>query len=142
MIPFKKITKGEIPTIDNAFVMYGEKPLLASIKAFANEEDTYYSIVENMIVMRQQKEHTYYYTMPYGKGQLRYVLMQVLENAKIMGCKCFIVKVDTQDKEDIERAMPGHFSFSEAEDGSLIAKADKDFSNSVFNNNESMVPAW
>lgn len=142
MIPFKKITQGELQTIEYFLASHEEKTLLGAIKAFANDQDAYYAIVENMLVMRKQQEHTYKYTMPYGKGQLRYVLMQVLENAKIMGCKCFIIDIDENDKEDIERAMPGHFSFSNAEDGTIIAKADKDFSSSVFNNNESMVPAW
>ena len=142
MVPFKKITSGERQTIETFLASQSEKPLLHAIKSFADNEDTYYAIVENMLVMRREKEQTYHYTMPYGKGQLRYVLMQLMENAKIMGCKCVIVLVDEDDSRAIESAMPGHFSCNKACDGTIIAEAVKDFSNSVFNNNESMVPAW
>ncbi len=142
MVPFKKITQSERKTIDSFLARQSEKSLLHAIKSFADNEDTYYAIVEDMLVMRREKERTYYYTMPYGRGQLRYVLMQLMENAKIMGCKCAIVLVDEDDSCAIESAMPGHFSCNKTDDGTIIAEAVKDFSNSVFNNNESMVPAW
>lgn len=142
MVPFKKITQGERNTIDSFLARQSEKSLLHAIKSFADNEDTYYAIVEDMLVMRREKERTYYYTMPYGRGQLRYVLMQLMENAKIMGCKCAIVLVDEDDSCAIESAMPGHFSCNKTDDGTIIAEAVKDFSDSVFNNNESMVPAW
>lgn len=142
MVPFKKITQSERKTIDSFLARQSEKSLLHAIKSFADNEDTYYAIVEDMLVMRHEKERTYYYTMPYGRGQLRYVLMQLMENAKIMGCKCAIVLVDEDDSHAIESAMPGHFSCNKTDDGTIIAEAVKDFSNSVFNNNESMVPAW
>ncbi len=142
MVPFKKITQSERQTIDSFLARQSEKSLLHAIKSFADNEDTYYAIVEDMLVMRREKERTYYYTMPYGRGQLRYVLMQLMENAKIMGCKCAIVLVDEDDSCAIESAMPGHFSCNKTDDGTIIAEAVKDFSNSVFNNNESMVPAW
>lgn len=142
MVPFKKITQGERNTIDSFLARQSEKSLLHAIKSFADNEDTYYAIVEDMLVTRREKERTYYYTMPYGRGQLRYVLMQLMENAKIMGCKCAIVLVDENDSCAIESAMPGHFSCNKTDDGTIIAEAVKDFSNSVFNNNESMVPAW
>lgn len=142
MVPFKKITQSERKTIDSFLARQSEKSLLHAIKSFADNEDTYYAIVEDMLVMRHEKERTYYYTMPYGRGQLRYVLMQLMENAKIMGCKCAIVLVDEDDSCAIESAMPGHFSCNKTDDGTIIAEAVKDFSNSVFNNNESMVPAW
>ncbi len=142
MVPFKKITQSERQTIDSFLARQSEKSLLHAIKSFADNEDTYYAIVEDMLVMRREKERTYYYTMPYGRGQLRYVLMQLMENAKIMGCKCAIVLVDKDDSCAIESAMPRHFSYDKANDGTIIARAVKDFSDSVFNNNESMVPAW
>ena len=142
MVPFKKITQSERQTIDSFLARQSEKSLLHAIKSFADNEDTYYAIVEDMLVMRHEKERTYYYTMPYGRGQLRYVLMQLMENAKIMGCKCAIVLVDEDDSCAIESAMPGHFSYDKANDDTIIARAVKDFSDSVFNNNESMVPAW
>ena len=142
MVPFKKITQSERQTIDSFLARQSEKSLLHAIKSFADNEDTYYAIVEYMLVMRREKERTYYYTMPYGRGQLRYVLMQLMENAKIMGCKCAIVLVDEDDSCAIESAMPGHFSITSDGNGSFTAHATKDFSDSVFNNNESMVPAW
>ena len=142
MVPFKKITQGERQTIETFLASQEDKQLLPAIKAFYDNGETYYAIVENMLVMRQQREDCYYFTMPYGRGQLRYVLMQVLENAKIMGCKCVIVLADEDDTHAIESSMPGHFTITSNGNGSFTAHATKDFSDSVFNNNESMVPAW
>ncbi len=142
MIPFKKITTGEETAINNFVSKVTNNILPESIIQFYKQEDTYYAIVENRIVFRRQAEHTYYYTMPLGKGQLRYVLMQILENASIMGCKCIIVNISEKDKDDIERAMPKHFTFTVLKDGITNAEANHNFSSSLFNNNESMVPAW
>lgn len=142
MIPFKKITTGEETAINNFVSKATNNILPESITQFYKQEDTYYAIVENRIVFRRQAEHTYYYTMPFGSGQLRYVLMQILENATIMGCKCIIVNITEENKDDIERAMPQHFNFITDDSGIMNAEAKKSFSNSLFNNNESMVPAW
>ncbi len=142
MVPFKKITPSERQAIETFLASQEEKPLLSAIKTFCYNGETYYAIVENMLVMRQQREDTYYFTMPYGNGQLRYVLMQLLENAKIMGCKCTIVLADKDDTRAIESSMPKHFTITNDANGTFTAHATKDFSDSVFNNNESMVPAW
>lgn len=142
MIPFKKVTAGEESIISNFFSKTNDSCQPDSIQQFYKQKDTFYAIVENRIVFRRQVEHTYYYTMPIGKGQLRYVLMQILENASIMGCKCIIVNISEEDKDDIERAMPKHFTFTVLEDGTTNAEASRNFSSSLFNNNESMVPAW
>jgi len=139
MIPFKKITQGEKITIASfmADINKEEKPV--NYEQWLNDADSFYAIVEGRLVFRRQQEHTYYHSMPYGNGPLRYVLMQVLEASTIMGCKCVVTGIVGSEKADVNAAMPGHFSFTEEADGTVTATALQNFSNSVFNNNESMV---
>lgn len=143
MIPFKKLTLGEKPKIARFIVENKEeKEIPQLLVPWMDDEDTYYAIVENLLIFRRQGVGQYIFSMPYGNGLLRYVLMQILEDSTIMGVKCVITGIEKDQIRDINTAMPNHFEITEenSEMETYKATSIKNFSHSVFNNNESMVP--
>ncbi len=140
MVPFKRLTQGEKPTIAR-IVSNMDTPISpALLLQWMEQEDSYYAIIENLLIFRRQEGHQFIYSIPYGEGPLRYALMQMLEASNVMGCKCVITGIGEDYISDIKSAMPGHFSFEQDENGTYTATAIQNYSHSVFNNNESMVP--
>ena len=141
MIPFKRITPGEKISIARFVTDIENTDDTTNLKTWIDDEDAYYAIVQGRLIFRKQQDQTYIFSKPYGKGPLRYALMQMLEDSAARGSKCVITGIPEEQVTDFKAAMPGHFSFADEGDGTHTATAVKNYSNSVFNNNESMVPA-
>jgi hypothetical protein len=82
--------------------------------------------------------------MPLGKGNLRFALMQMMEDADTMRMSCCLSGLSTDDVDAIKTAMPGYYAF-EAEEGGETSQTYSatpltNYTNSIFYNNEGMVP--
>ncbi len=140
MIPFKKITHGEKVSIARFITNLKSFENHPRLENWIDDEDAYYAVVEGRIIFRKQKGDTFLFSLPIGRGPLRYSLMQLLEDSNVLSMKCVIINVEKRFIDDIKAAMPGHFTFEENENGLFTATACKKYENSVFNNNEGMVP--
>ena len=159
MIPFRQITLADIPTIADYFEGEERQRAIKTIKSFAKDEniDLSMAIVNGKLVMRQEASTLYVYSMPLGPGDLRMVLMEMMESAAVMGYDWLIVGIRQSEKEALRAALPHHFKFSNEEkfsyldmmrigrrivdDTLYVAVPTKDYDDSVFYNNERMVPA-
>lgn len=158
MIPFRKITLADAPTIAAYFDGEERERAIKAIKSFAKsgESDLSMAIVDGMLVLRQEASQLYVYSMPVGKGNLRLVLMQMMESASVMGYDWLIVGIRQEEQDVLRAALPQHFKFSGEEkfsyldmlnfgrrivDGSLyVAVPVQSYADSVFHNNEPMIP--
>lgn len=159
MIPFHQVTLSDIPTIANYFEGEERERAIKTIKSFAKDEniDLAMAIVNGMLVMRQEASTLYVYSMPLGDGDLRMVLMEMMESASVMEYDWLIVGIRQNEKEALRAALPHHFKFSNEEkfsyldmmrigrrivdDTLFVAVPTKDYDDSVFYSNEPMVPA-
>jgi hypothetical protein len=158
MIPFRKITLADAPTIASYFEGEERERAIKVIKSFAKSgtNDMTMAIVDGMLVLRQEASQLYVYSMPVGKGNLRLVLMQMMESAAVMGYDWLIVGIRHEEMETLRTALPQHFKFSSEEkfsyldmmnfgrrivDESLfVAVPVKAYEESIFVSNEEMVP--
>ena len=158
MIPFRKITLADAPTIASFFEGDERERAIKAIKRFAKsgESDLCMAIVDGMLVFRQEASQLYVYSMPVGHGNLRLVLMQMMQAADLMGYDWLIVGIRQEEQELLRAALPQHFKFSGEEKFSYldmlnfgrsivdtntyVAVPVQDYSGSIFHNNEPMVP--
>ncbi len=158
MVVFKKLTFANIPTIAGYFSGEERERAIRTLKKFAKDESTDISmaIVDGMMVLRQEASMLYVYSMPTGPGNLRLVLMQLMEAAAAMNYDWLIVGIRQEEKELLRQALPHHFKFSGEEkfsyldmmrigrrivdDSLYVAVPTKDYDESIFYSNEHMVP--
>ena len=158
MIPFRKITLADAPTIAAYFEGEERERAIKVIKSFAKsgESDLTMAIVDGMLVLRQEASQLYVYSMPVGDGNLRLVLMQMMESAAMMNYDWLIVGIRQEEMETLRAALPQHFKFSNEEKFSYldmlnfgrsivdtntyVAVPVLDYNGSIFHNNEPMVP--
>ena len=159
MIPFKKIKEEDLPTILSYCDPSTHKRITRAFHKYCNGENCEISmaIVENTIVLRQEIEDMYVYSMPKGKGNIRIICLQMMEGANVMGYDWMVVGVNENQKSIMNRAMPNHFKFISEEkysyldivrfcksidnEPTIIAKPTVSYTDSIFYNNEKMVPA-
>ena len=158
MIPFRQITLADAPTIAAYFEGDERERAIKVIKSFAKSgsSDLTMAIVDGMLVLRQEASSLYVFSMPVGEGNLRLVLMQMMECAAVMNYDWLIVGIRQEEMETLRTALPQHFKFSNEEkfsyldmmnfgrrivDESLfVAVPVMNYSESIFRNNEEMVP--
>ena len=158
MIPFRQITLADAPTIAAYFEGEERERAIKVIKSFAKSgtNDMTMAIVDGMLVLRQEASQLYVYSMPVGKGNLRLVLMQMMESAAVMNYDWLIVGIRKEEMDTLREALPQHFKFSTEEkfsyldmmnfgrrivdDSLYVAVPVKTYAESVFHNNEAMVP--
>lgn len=114
MKPFKKLTINDREIIQH-FTMHSERMsadmLFANICGWQHLTNMSYTIIEDMLIMRGNMNGSFIYSLPIGHGNLRFVLMQILEETENLGMQCSIFGVPEDKLEEIERAMPKHFDF-------------------------------
>lgn len=157
MIPFHKITEADIDTIVRH---YPENERENAHEAIANHlsvnASTSWAIVEGQLVLRQEAPAMYIYTCPCGDGMKRLALMQMMEDANVMGYDWIIVGIPYACQKAIASALPGHFHFvheskysflelltltkSISDEPAVVAVPTMGYSESLFCNNEGMVP--
>ena len=151
MIPFRKITLADAPTIASYFEGEERERAIKVIKSFAKSgtNDMTMAIVDGMLVLRQEASQLYVYSMPVGKGNLRLVLMQMMESAAVMGYDWLIVGIRHEEMETLRTALPQHFKFSIdmmnfgrriVDESLFVAVPVKAYEESIFVSNEEMVP--
>ena len=159
MIPFRKITLADAPTIASFFEGDERERAIKAIKRFAKsgDSDLCMAIVDGMLVFRQEASQLYVYSMPVGHGNLRLVLMQMMQAADLMGYDWLIVGIRQEEQELLRAALPQHFKFSGEEKFSYldmlnfgrsivdtntyVAVPVQDYSGSIFHNHRRRVRA-
>lgn len=114
MIPFKKLNLADKDLIQRFTKQSGRRTadmLFANMYGWRHITNIHYAIVEGMLVLRYEMKGSFTYSLPIGNGNLRFVLMQMLEDAQTMRFKCRIFGIPENCKADVESAMPGHFDF-------------------------------
>lgn len=114
MIPFKKLNLADKDLIERFITKSGRRTadmLFANMYGWRHVTNVHYAIVEGMLVLRYEMKGSFTYSLPMGNGNLRFVLMQMLEDAQTMRFKCRIFGIPENSKADVECAMPGHFDF-------------------------------
>lgn len=162
MLPFKTITADDIELIGSFFEGEKRERTMRALNRYceAGHNELAMVVVENMLVLRQETTHLYVYAMPTEKpgtsGNMRLVLMQLMESAELVGNEWLIVGVREHEKAMLRSALPHHFKFSGEEkysyldivrlskrvtdEPSLAAVPTKSYGDSIFANNETMVP--
>lgn len=147
MIPFRNITLSDKPAIEK-YLINGkcENPevVFDNILSRRQQTNARYAIVEGMLVFRYETNGRFTYSMPLGRGNLRFALMQMMEDADTMRMSCCLSGLSEKDVEAVKMAMPGYYAF-EAEDSGADCKKFTatpltNYTNSIFYNNEGMVP--
>lgn len=159
MVPFNKITETDIPRILSFFEVDAQERVKRALHRYCTDgrSELSMAVVEQAIVFRQEIEDMYLYSMPKGKGNIRIICMEMMEGANIMGYDWMVVGVNENQKSIISGALPGHFKFISEEkysfldivrfckiiddEPTIIAKPTVQYTDSVFYNNEKMVPA-
>ena len=159
MVPFKRIETDDIPRILAFFDPESHKRIERSLLKYCGNGNSEISmtIVDNAFVMRQEIQDMYVYSMPKGKGNIRIICMEMMEDANSMGYDWMVVGVNETQKNIINGALPNHFKFISEEkysyldivrlcksvdnEPTIIAKPTIAYTNSIFYNNEEMVPA-
>lgn len=155
MIPFKKISSGDYPLVCR-YCTPAIEHVVRAVFADGAVSEAYQqckiAVVEEQLIFRFEQQGRFLYTMPSGTGNLRYALMQMLEDAQIANMNCQVIGIPEQSRDDVYSAMPQHFQFVEetAEntvDGLFDASCRRltavplmNYGQSVFFNNEGMVP--
>ncbi len=155
MIPFKKITSGDYALVrryETDAITHVVRSVFVDGAVSPTYQNCKIAVVEDQLVFRFEQQGRFYYTMPSGRGNLRYVLMQMLEDAQTANMNCQIVGIPQQMRDDVYSAMPRHFDFvPETADTTFAGLYDETssrltampllgFGQSVFFNNEGMVP--
>jgi hypothetical protein len=147
MIPFRNITLADKPAIEK-YLINGEcgnpETVFDEILSRREQTNARYAIVEGMLVFRYETNGRFTYSMPLGRGNLRFALMQMMEDADTMRMSCCLSGLSANDVDAIKTAMPGYYAF-EAEEGGEVSQTYSatpltNYTNSIFYNNEGMVP--
>lgn len=163
MLPFKQLTPEDIDLIGSFFVGEKKERTIRALQRYCKEDNHELSvaIVEGMMVLRQEVSRLYVYAMPTEKpgttANMRLCLMQLMEDADKIGNDWLIVGVREHEKALLRSALPHHFKFSGeekycfldivwfskqvTEEPSLVAVPVTSYGDSVFANNETMVPS-
>ncbi|MCM1311648.1 MAG: DUF2156 domain-containing protein [Bacteroides sp.] len=121
MRPFKKLTIRDKEAIQRFTMESGRMTadmLFANICGWQHITNMSYAIIEDMLVMRGNMNNSFIYSLPIGRGNLRFVLMQMMEEAENFGARCRIFGIPEERIEEVERAMPKHFEFYAEESNS------------------------
>lgn len=164
MIPFKKITKADFDSIVDYFEGEKRERVRRALQHYCADadHDIFVADVEGMLVLRQEVAKLYVYSMPTLRPGLsirtmRMVLMQMMEAASVMNYDWLVVGIRMHEKADVKAALPQHFKFAGeekysylslvrmckriTEEPSIVAVPVTTLSDSLFANNEDMVPA-
>jgi hypothetical protein len=148
MIPFKNVTLADRPVIER-FTLSGECENAAlsfdNVWEGRHETNARYAIVEGMLVFRFETDGRFTYSMPLGRGNLRFALMQMMEDADTMRMSCRLSGLTEKDIDAVKTAMPGYYAFEEENGADCDVKKYRavpltNYTNSIFFNNEGMVP--
>lgn len=146
MIPFRNITLADKPAIEK-YLINGkcENPevVFDDILSRRQQTNARYAIMEGMLVFRYETNGRFTYSMPLGRGNLRFALMQMMEDADTMRMACGLTGLTEDDVAAVKTAMPGYYVFEE--EGGEVSKTYSatpltNYTNSIFYNNEGMVP--
>ena len=162
MMVFKQVTTNDIDLIGTFFVGEKRERTIRALERYCN--DNYHemtmAVVNDILVLRQEISNMYVYAMPTEKpgtsGNMRTVLVQLMEDAEIMGYEWLIVGIREHEKALLRSALPHHFKYAGEEkycyldivkfskqvtdEPSLVAVPVISYTDSIFANNEVMVP--
>ena len=159
MVPFKKISEIDLPVIKSYFDEESHSRVEKAVKRYCSDgrSEISMAIVDRAIVLRQEIDEMYVYSMPKGKGNIRIICMEMMEGANVMGYDWMVTGVTENQKNIINGALPNHFKFISEEkysyldivrfckiidnEPTIIAKPTVQYTDSIFYNNEKMVPA-
>ncbi len=159
MIPFQKISESDLPRLLSFFPEDAHKRVQKAVDRYCSggRSEISMAIVENTIVLRQEIEDMYVYSMPKGNGNIRIICLQMMEGANVMGYDWMVVGVSENQKSIMKRALPNHFKFISEEkysyldivrfckiidnEPTIIARPTVQYTESIFYNNEQMVAA-
>ena len=157
MIPFKKIDEDDATIIAGFFQSEERDRVIKAVRrACKHEADIFMAVVDGMLVLRQETTKLYVYSLPIGNGNMRIVLMQLMEDAALVGNDLLIVGIRPEQEENVLSALPHHFKFigeekysyldllrlmvSITDEHCMVAMPTQNYGESVFCNNETMVP--
>ena len=157
MIPFKKIDEDDATIIAGFFQSEERDRVIKAVRrACKHEADIFMAVVDGMLVLRQETTKLYVYSLPIGNGNMRIVLMQLMEDAALVGNDWLIVGIRPEQEENVLSALPHHFKFIREEKYSyldllrlmvsitdehcMVAMPTQNYGESVFCNNETMGP--
>ena len=157
MIPFKKIDEDDATIIAGFFQSEESDRVIKAVRrACKHEADIFMAVVDGMLVLRQETTKLYVYSLPIGNGNMRIVLMQLMEDAALVGNDWLIVGIRPEQEENVLSALPHHFKFigeekysyldllrlmvSITDEHCMVAMPTQNYGESVFCNNETMVP--
>ena len=157
MIPFKKIDEDDATIIAGFFQSEERDRVIKAVRrACKHGADIFMAVVDGMLVLRQETTKLYVYSLPIGNGNMRIVLMQLMEDAALVGNDWLIVGIRPEQEDDVLSALPHHFKFIGEEKYSyldllrlmvnitdehcVVAMPTQNYGESVFCNNETMVP--
>ena len=157
MIPFKKIDEDDATIIAGFFQSEERDRVIKAVRrACTHEADIFMAVVDGMLVLRQETTKLYVYSLPIGNGNMRIVLMQLMEDAALVGNDWLIVGIRPEQEENVLSALPHHFKFigeekysyldllrlmvSITDEHCMVAMPTQNYGESVFCNNETMVP--
>ena len=158
MIPFQKITEDDLARLQSYFPEEAHPRVEKAVKRYCSNGrgEISMAIVENTIVLRQEIEDMYVYSMPRGNGNIRIICLQMMEGANVMGYDWMVAGVSEKQKSIMKNALPNHFKFISEEkysyldivrfckiidnEPTIIAKPTVGYMDSIFYNNEKMVP--
>ena len=159
MTPFKKITENDLDLLKSYFPESSHARVEKAVKRYCSggRSELSMAIVERTIVLRQEIEDMYVYSMPRGNGNIRIICLQMMEGANVMGYNWMVAGVSENQKNIMKNALPNHFKFISEEkysyldivrfckiidnEPTIIAKPTVGYTDSIFYNNEKMVPA-
>ena len=94
MIPFKKIDEDDATIIAGFFQSEERDRVIKAVRrACKHEADIFMAVVDGMLVLRQETTKLYVYSLPIGNGNMRIVLMQLMEDAALVGNDWLIVGI-------------------------------------------------
>ena len=158
MVPFRKLTQSDFPLVASFAADGGSEPdVLEACRSVAGGGDVFLTVVEGMLCMRQYVDGVFVYTWPMGHGNLRLVLVQLMEDAGRLGASWRMVGVPEGGQASLDSALPAHFDYELWTDGKApllrqvldaltgprpvyMAMARHVYADSLFYNNERMVP--
>ena len=157
MIPFKKIDEDDATIIAGFFQSEERDRVIKAVRrACKHEADIFMAVVDGMLVLRQETTKLYVYSLPIGNGNMRIVLMQLMEDAALVGNDWLIVGIRPEQEENVLSALPHHFKFigeekysyldllrlmvSITDEHCMVAMPTQNYGESVVCNNETMVP--
>lgn len=143
MIPFRNLTLADKPVIERFVCESGRDSsdmLFDNLWAERHQTNVRFAVVEAMLVLRFETNGRFTYSMPLGRGNLRFALMQMMEDADTMRMACHLAGLTEADVAAVKTAMPGYYVFEEEGDSRFRAVPQTNYTNSIFYNNEGMVP--